>query len=357
MTTSLDRMLVFSSNMPVDGMIAALWMEPFLNGAQPYSCGADLTEVPHDASLLPAAGTIEHTHETAGRVSHLATGPGWTLLAGRRVAGAVMLRVCAVSQELAREVLDETTATVAPKPVGDTSVVVDFWNDASCGGTGERSPRHIDVPTWTSVRANYGGAALPRLDRLMDLRPDALRGRLLLLHGPSGTGKTTALRALAHEWRSWCHVESVLDPERLLSDPGYLTSVVLGEHQRPDDLREPGSRWRMLVLEDCDELVGASAKEQSGQGLSRLLNLTDGMLGQGLEVLVCLTTNENVARLHPAVVRPGRCLAEIEVDRLTQDEASTWLGEPVGPEGATLAELYALRAERTEPGDGARLTG
>jgi ATPase family protein associated with various cellular activities (AAA) len=136
----------------------------------------------------------------------------------------------------------------------------------------------------------------------------------------------------------------VLDPEKLFHDPGYLTSVVLGERGGPSGAGDTAPRWRMLVLEDCDELVRAESKERAGQALSRLLNLTDGMLGQGLDVLVCLTTNEDVARLHPAVIRPGRCLAEIEIGPLDQQEAAAWLGEPVGADGATLAELYRRRA-------------
>jgi ATP-dependent 26S proteasome regulatory subunit len=104
-------------------------------------------------------------------------------------------------------------------------------------------------------------------------------------------------------------------------------------------------RWRLLLLEDCDELIRGEAKHTAGQALSRLLNLTDGLLGQGRNVLVGVTTNEDLERLHPAVVRPGRCLARIEVGRLTRAEAVNWLGtdEGVGRDGATLAELYALR--------------
>jgi hypothetical protein len=76
-----------------------------------------------------------------------------------------------------------------------------------------------------------------------------------------------------------------------------------------------------------------------------LLNLTDGLLGQGRSLLVALTTNEPVNRLHPAIVRPGRCIAEIEVGSLSASEARQWLGGQVSHRGggATLAELVSLR--------------
>ncbi len=36
--------------------------------------------------------------------------------------------------------------------------------------------------------------------------------------------------------------------------------------------------------------MATDAKEQSGQGLSRLLNLSDGLLGLSTEVLILITT-------------------------------------------------------------------
>ena len=59
-------------------------------------------------------------------------------------------------------------------------------------------------------------------------------------------------------------------------------------------------------------------------------------------MLVAVTTNEDLRLLHPAVVRPGRCLAHIEIGPLPSVQASGLLGRPVaGP--VTLAELYGMR--------------
>jgi hypothetical protein len=129
----------------------------------------------------------------------------------------------------------------------------------------------------------------------------------------------------AHEWREWCSLEFVLDPERLFGNASYPMTLVLG-----DDATEDDSRWRLLVLEDCDELIRADAKAGTGQALSRLLNLTDGMIGQGMRVLVAISTNEPLGRLHPAIARAGRCIAEVEVGLLSPEESRQWLGRQAG---------------------------
>ena len=104
------------------------------------------------------------------------------------------------------------------------------------------------------------------------------------------------------------------------------------------------------MLEDAGELMSASARAEVGQGLSRILNLTDGMLGQGQRCLLLVTTNEPVGRLHPALRRPGRCWAEVEFAPFTGREAGSWLRRRGvsrrAPAGATLAELYAVAEDR-----------
>ena len=62
-----------------------------------------------------------------------------------------------------------------------------------------------------------------------------------------------------------------------------------------------------MVLEDTGELLAEDAHTRTGQALSRLLNVTDGVLGQGMNTIVLVSTNEPLGRLHPAIRRAGRC--------------------------------------------------
>jgi hypothetical protein len=181
----------------------------------------------------------------------------------------------------------------------------------------------------------------------------------------------------------WCDFHYIVDPDTFFGQHAdYLMSVLLqpeymgmmvpsphgfigqgamsftiGETAEPSNEDEDdgegksfGKAWRVLVLEDTGELLTPDAKAVIGQGLSRFLNVVDGLIGQGLRVLVLVTTNEPIRTLHPAVARPGRCAANIEFATLNPEEASTWLAAHGAVEGVrasmTLAELYARAAGR-----------
>ena len=69
-------------------------------------------------------------------------------------------------------------------------------------------------------------------------------------------------------------------------------------------------------------------------------------------MIVLVTTNDDLRQLHPAVSRPGRCLARVEFAAFTPEEAEQWLARN-GVEGdvgaGTLATLFGAAAGEDEP--------
>jgi hypothetical protein len=249
--------------------------------------------------------------------------------------GRVRLHAAAGSEYALSSAVEFVRSRLAVAKAEGCRVPIQFWAKSNYGGVAYS--RSIDVPSWTDIAANYPHATRDAVERLI-ARPPLESGRLLLWHGPPGTGKTHVVRTLGWEWREWCDLHYVTDPEEFFGSAQYMLEVLVDEDAEDDD------RWRLLVLEDTGELLSADAKERTGQGLSRFLNVVDGIVGQGLRVLVLVTTNEQLRHLHPAVSRPGRCASAIEFEPFPGAEAAAWLAahgvEAVEGE-ATVATLFA----------------
>lgn len=247
-------------------------------------------------------------------------------------------------KEYSKEILDLciTCCTETEDP-DSNAVEIDYVSYNPDYGASHRQ-RKISITNWDEAIHNYPPSVVPALDSLMKMeKPDEAGGKLILWHGPPGTGKTSAIRTIAKEWQEWADIQYVIDSDVFFDLVPYMIDVILTEGK--------DNKWKVLIIEDADEFLRSDAKKRKGQAMSRLLNLADGIVGQGLDLLIIITTNEPVGNIHTAIRRPGRCLANLNFGTFNRSEAIEWLKEhnvessasslPSGDE-FSLADLYDL---------------
>jgi hypothetical protein len=297
--------------------------------------------------LLPDDATVVATTTTpAAKTVEARTTDGSILV--RTTTETLVLLSAKSPEQLTR--LERRVQARVPGTEQPGTVAVRTWHLA--GEFIRNQQRHLTAPQWSDIEGNYPARVRESLGELTTLVEPHSSARLILWHGAPGTGKTTALRALMRAWEPWCASQYIADPERFFAQPGSIAEVISGVaptlgRARPRGANWKRNPWRLVVAEDCDDYLRSESRKDSGPSLGRLLNLADGVLGQGYDSLILLTTNEPISSLHPALTRPGRCLARIEFTAFTATEARAWLAPAEAPvDGpATLAELFELRGQ------------
>jgi hypothetical protein len=130
-----------------------------------------------------------------------------------------------------------------------------------------------------------------------------------------------------------------------LTDPVFMTFL-------SSEIREWSSEgsFCVLLIEDAEPLL---AKRQEGvriQGVTNLLNMTDGLLNDMLNLQIICTFNVDVEKLDKALLRPGRLIARKEFGALPEFEANL-LGSRLGikyrfTKATSLSEIYAKMKDK-----------
>lgn len=209
------------------------------------------------------------------------------------------------------------------------------------------------------VRENYAPDVVERFDAAVaNLLAPEPHGRLVIVSGPTGTGKTRLLRGVMHAAPGAVFV--MIDPE--------MVTTLTKPHMVPLLLRirrQHGARPVAFVIEDGDKDVMQRGTDNLSH-VQALLNLGGGIAGDMLGVHVFVTTNARVGssafRIDEAIVRNGRMAQHVEVDRLRPQHAAHTLRRlrPDVPleralgmfrEPTSLGDVYgaALVAERGSP--------
>ncbi len=222
--------------------------------------------------------------------------------------------------------------------------------------------RFTPCPSMDALRGNYAATTAAALARLADDPAPWEPGKILIWNGPSGTGKTHALRALLMAWQDRFDFYVVNDPVAFAATPSYYldihsrSGVDIDEEEGYTEAEDAKGedRPKLFVFEDAADLVRVESRAERGDAMGKFLNLTDGLFGQGRRDLFLISFNEELAEIDPAFLRPGRCRGIIGFPALSRDESNAWMERhdltPAAAGDMTLAELYRHkhRADRAD---------
>jgi hypothetical protein len=189
---------------------------------------------------------------------------------------------------------------------------------------------------------NYGYGFEKFHNELMGRFNNGTKG-LVLFHGLPGTGKTYYIRHLLREMANSKKEVIYMPPNMVdhLTEPAFMTFL-------SGEIREwsQEGKFCVLLIEDAEPLL---AKRQEGvriQGVTNLLNMTDGLLNDMLNLQIICTFNVDLKKLDSALLRPGRLIARKEFKALNELDANL-LAQRLGikhhfKKPATLGEIYSF---------------
>ncbi len=196
---------------------------------------------------------------------------------------------------------------------------------------GSLSLQYFDFePYPTDLDLNYNDD-LPAFHEAFVKELDAPKSRgLHFLYGKPGTGKTNYLRhIISRIEKDVLYIPSGM--AEVLSDPEFLQLLI----------RAKGD---VLIIEDAEKAI-ISRESSYNNAVSALLNISDGLLSDVLNMQIICTFNTDLRNVDKALLRPGRLLSKYEFTALAPEKAqklsaSLNLNQTFA-RPTTLAEVYA----------------
>ena len=199
-----------------------------------------------------------------------------------------------------------------------------------------QTPRGYDTTSFElpeqklDIELGYGKGFKPIHDKIINTLNQKNGKGLVLLHGTPGTGKTHYLKYIA----------SKIKDKRVLFIPPYLADFITSPEMTPFLIQNSNS---ILFIEDAERVI-TDRNAGGANGVSNILNITDGILSDILKIQIVATFNMDKAKIDSALLTKGRLIAEHKFDALPIEDANNLLKhlgkDYVTNKPMTLTEIY-----------------
>jgi hypothetical protein len=155
---------------------------------------------------------------------------------------------------------------------------------------------------------------------------------IILLHGDPGTGKTTYIKHLISKFLDKEFIFIQNDFVKDLLKPSFVAFLLHNKNV-------------ILIIEDAEKVVVTREHTSDDSVVSTILQLTDGLFSDFLNIKVICTFNTTIDRLDKALLRKGRLIANYKFTALSPEKTAA-LARKLGHENVagslTLADIFGL---------------
>lgn len=175
---------------------------------------------------------------------------------------------------------------------------------------GHLDTEEYDLPVEPmDLELNYGKDFLKVHNSILErLNKDNDKG-IILLHGDPGTGKTSYIKYLT----------TLVGDKKILFIPPSMAEMLSEPSIIPFLMDHKNS---ILIIEDAERVIADREGNGSPAGVSNILNLTDGILGDCLSIQIIATFNMKKEKIDQALLRKGRLIAEHKFENLSVDDTN-----------------------------------
>ena len=187
-----------------------------------------------------------------------------------------------------------------------------------------------------NLELNYGSDFKKVHDVIVGKLNETNGKGIILLHGDPGTGKTSYIK----------HLTSLIKEKDILFIPPSMAEMLSEPSIIPFLMDHKNS---ILIIEDAERVISDREGNGSTAGVSNILNLTDGILGDCLSIQIVATFNMKREKIDQALLRKGRLIAEHKFEKLSVEESNKLLKhlekDHEVSESMSLADIYNIDVE------------